>query len=565
MKAEATITKFDDTWIKAAVIGSIWASFEIVFGSIFHNFRLPFAGTFLTFFGIVLLSTYSFKWDGKNLFLKAGLICALMRSISPTAIIIGPLVGILLEAVFFQLFYNIFGRKIITFVLAGILAMFAAVIHKIVSILIIYGFDILKVLENLYFYLVKVTHINLSLVQLLEIVVAAYTFSGIAAGITGYKLGKMAWTEKPLDYNSGKNYKPLFEVSDFRYSPVYIALVTIAIVVGMVLMNYSGIIYATAFTVLFLILLNIRYGKALKRLKKPVFWFQLLIILLLTSLFWNGFNKETIFDAEGLETGIKIFFRALLLIAGFSAISVELKNPVIKIILFNKGFSGLYLTSEMAVSALPFLIEQNISKKIFVNPIRYFLNTVRFSDSLFNEFKRKIAERKPVFIITGETRSGKTTFLTNIINSLQENNVKVGGIISQGYDKNGERSHFEIKNIITGEKTLLCDRIPSKEKINTGRFFFYPKGIEFGTKAINDAVSQSDLIVIDEIGPLELKGKGWYEVIDKALKANKPMIWVVRKKIIDKVLNAWPGNNFHIFDIEKTDLQAAERMITNYL
>ena len=317
MKTEATITKFDDTWIKAAVIGSIWASFEIVFGSIFHNFRLPFAGTFLTFFGIVLLSTYSFKWEGKNLFLKAGLICALMRSISPTAIIIGPLVGILLEAVFFQLFYNIFGRKIITFVFAGILAMFAAVIHKIVSILIIYGFNILKVLENLYFYLVKVTHINLSLEQLLLFVTVAYTLAGIAAGLTGYKLGKIAWTFNPLEYTPAKNTKPLFQVSNFRYSPVYIALITVAIVVGMVLLNYSGIIYATAFTILFLIFLNFRYGKALKRLKKPVFWFQLLLILLLTSLFWNGFNKETIFDAEGIETGIKIFFRALLLVTGF--------------------------------------------------------------------------------------------------------------------------------------------------------------------------------------------------------------------------------------------------------
>ena len=219
----------------------------------------------------------------------------------------------------------------------------------------------------------------------------------------------------------------------------------------------------------------------------------------------------------------------------------------------------------MAVSALPFLIEQNISKKVFISPVKYFLNTVRFSDSLFNEFKRKITERKPVFIITGETRSGKTTFLTGIIKLLQENNIQVGGIISQGYDNNGERYYFEIKDIATGEKTLLCDRIYSKEKINTGRFYFYLEGIEFGKEIINNAVSNSDLIVIDEIGPLELKGKGWYEVIDNALKANKPMIWVVRKKVIDKVLNAWPGNNFHIFDIEKIDLETAEKIITNFL
>ena len=78
MNTNITIIQKDDSWLKAAVIGSIWASFEIVFGSVLHNFHIPFSGTFLTFFSIVLLTVYSYKWKGKNLFLKAGIICALM-------------------------------------------------------------------------------------------------------------------------------------------------------------------------------------------------------------------------------------------------------------------------------------------------------------------------------------------------------------------------------------------------------------------------------------------------------------------------------------------------------
>jgi hypothetical protein len=37
--------KLKPVWLKAAVLGGLWASVEIIIGSFFHNLRLPFAGT----------------------------------------------------------------------------------------------------------------------------------------------------------------------------------------------------------------------------------------------------------------------------------------------------------------------------------------------------------------------------------------------------------------------------------------------------------------------------------------------------------------------------------------
>ncbi|HHH54938.1 MAG TPA: hypothetical protein ENK91_14845, partial [Bacteroidetes bacterium] len=114
--------EYNNSWLKAAVIGSIWASFEIIFGTFLHNLRLPFAGTFLTFFSLILLIGFSYKWNDKYLFLKAGIITALIRSMLPTSIILGPLIGILTEAIIFQLAINIFGRTFIAFLIAGVLS-----------------------------------------------------------------------------------------------------------------------------------------------------------------------------------------------------------------------------------------------------------------------------------------------------------------------------------------------------------------------------------------------------------------------------------------------------------
>jgi len=180
----------NDSWLKAAVIGSIWASFEIIFGTFLHNLRIPFAGTFLTFFSLVLLIGFSYKWNDRYLFLKAGIICALMRSMMPTSIILGPLIGIMVEAVIFQISIVFLGRTYLAFVVAGILSMFSAIIHKVISILIMYGFDVVKLLRRIYFIMLKTTHIDLPIQQLMVIVTIIYVLLGVLTAYIGIKVGR---------------------------------------------------------------------------------------------------------------------------------------------------------------------------------------------------------------------------------------------------------------------------------------------------------------------------------------------------------------------------------------
>ena len=94
--------KLSPVWMKAAIVGGLWASVEIIVGSFLHNLRIPFSGTFLTMQGIMILIAFYRLWPERGLIWRAGLICALMKSVSPSSVILGPMSGIFFEAILLE-------------------------------------------------------------------------------------------------------------------------------------------------------------------------------------------------------------------------------------------------------------------------------------------------------------------------------------------------------------------------------------------------------------------------------------------------------------------------------
>ena len=138
----------NDIWLKASVVGGLWASMEIIVGSFLHNTRLPFAGSILAFAGTILLIGFYQLWPQKGLIIRAGFITAIMKSVSPSAIILGPMTGIITEAALIELMLLIIGNNYPSVAVAGILSLSSALFHKIISVVILYGFDVIKVYVN---------------------------------------------------------------------------------------------------------------------------------------------------------------------------------------------------------------------------------------------------------------------------------------------------------------------------------------------------------------------------------------------------------------------------------
>lgn len=372
----------NDIWLKAAVVGGLWASLEIIIGSFLHNARLPMAGSTLAFFGTILLIGYSQIWPSKGLIIRAGLITAIMKSVSPSAIILGPMMGIMLEAIMIELALLFLGRNLAGYLLAGVLSVSSALFYKVLSMMVFYGYDLIQVYVNIINYGLKQLRIEEARpMEVLLALLVFYVTMGTIAAILGYYAGRKAISmevdEKRMTINSNDTSANDFFVVDENQSTSLPLLFThlLAIPLGLFLMNSEIGWYRFVFISIYLLIIGTKYRYSLRRLKKPMFWFQLLIIVLLSALFWKSENDEVLFfQWDGFYAGLEMLVRALFVIVGFTAISVELRNYKVKSFLMKVGMGQFYQSIGMAFSALPSMISLlPKSKEIMSHPVRSLL------------------------------------------------------------------------------------------------------------------------------------------------------------------------------------------------
>src|SRR5512137_1168664 len=107
------------TWLAAALLGSLWAAIEIILGSFLHLSGQWFTGTILAAIGVALMAAATQVWPWKGVLWRAGVICALMKSVSPSAVIIGPMIGIALEAFVMEASTRLLGRNVVGILVGG--------------------------------------------------------------------------------------------------------------------------------------------------------------------------------------------------------------------------------------------------------------------------------------------------------------------------------------------------------------------------------------------------------------------------------------------------------------
>ncbi|MEM2136586.1 MAG: NTPase [Candidatus Methanomethylicia archaeon] len=166
-----------------------------------------------------------------------------------------------------------------------------------------------------------------------------------------------------------------------------------------------------------------------------------------------------------------------------------------------------------------------------------------------------------IIAITGRPGIGKSTVCYKVINLLKEHGFIVGGIICPEIRKNGVRIGFKVLDLISGREGLLA-HINYPSQIRVGKYYVQLKSFEdVAIPALSSAVKVADVIVFDEIGPMELKSDKVLRFLSSSI--DKPIILVVHWRIGEEKLRKIVRGSFSFFEVTFKNRDDLPKMIFN--
>ncbi len=606
-------------WRKAAIIGSIWAASEIVLGSFLHNIRLPFKGEILTAIGIAIITAGHRLWPERGLLWRAGLICAAMKSISPSANLTGPMVAIAMEGILADFGNRILGQNNIGRIFGGGLAMTWAITHKLVNYLIHYGSDFVAAANQTLQWFLK----RFSFAKSLDgtifgniwgamgFAMLIYFSLGIFASLMGIlSAGKEMKTGKQLSDNSaGKSGKTEADSENGKQAKAYSEKkkqASLEITAQEINAAEERLEKSKNEELLRKTKKQFKYNASpeAKKFSLPLLFIQaagiiaffsigkkmpLLPFISITALYsafcaWQYKRARklamrwgvwlSIITASAImglilgqpSAGAYLAARAIIITFAFSAIGTELTNPAIRHFM-EKAFGPVFFDAlEYSFASLPGIIAAfPPAKAIFRQPLAA-LNKVISAAPYWLE-----SSLARIFIIKGRQGSGKSTLMKEILKGLKQAGKNCGGFIAEGTWKNGKRDSFFLLRADSDEKHLLSSRRPellqkenSTEEMKCGPFYFSAAGMKAGHDALSDkALKNCQYVFIDEIGPLELNGGGWAKDLIRIKDSEKTLVLSIRESMAEEIMRKFSLENAKVFSCaqENAEENSAKHII----
>lgn len=134
---------------------------------------------------------------------------------------------------------------------------------------------------------------------------------------------------------------------------------------------------------------------------------------------------------------------------------------------------------------------------------------------------------KRLIFITGSPRTGKTTVLLKAAEQLSVRGYKLGGMISGEISEKGVRVGFEVRDYTSNKRGWLAHVCqPVGPRIGKYRVNLDDLNL-IGVTAILNALKNADIVLIDEIGPMELFSESFRDAVQKAVNSSKPVLGTI--------------------------------------
>jgi nucleoside-triphosphatase THEP1 len=145
---------------------------------------------------------------------------------------------------------------------------------------------------------------------------------------------------------------------------------------------------------------------------------------------------------------------------------------------------------------------------------------------------------KRLVLVTGPVGGGKTTRLMSVTDLARDSGASVGGLLAPRVVMDGVHVGYDAVDVGSGERRVYIRRANARCVPTVGPWSFDAGGLAFARCCVLQSYA-ADLVVVDELGPLELSGGGLATVVSDVMqRIQKDLFISVRESIVEEV-KAW--------------------------
>jgi len=158
--------------------------------------------------------------------------------------------------------------------------------------------------------------------------------------------------------------------------------------------------------------------------------------------------------------------------------------------------------------------------------------------------------------LTGKTGLGKTAIIEEV---LKRTSLSYGGFQTKAYLKEGKLVGFKIVDLVTKKEEIIALLSETGIIIN-------PEGFErLGVEAIKRGMEEKKLIIMDELGFMELAAPNFQNKVWEALRNDKPVLGVMKMHKNDFLDKIRDGNHVQIICVTENNRERIKDQLQRML
>lgn len=188
-KSTQSVKDLDKFWAYVTVFGTLWGGIELTLGTFLHALHVPKTGLFMVTLSVMLLIAQRRIFPARGSTICTGVVAACIKSLSPGGIIVGPIFGIMSEAIAVELCLLISSQRLFFSVMASTCAVAWSQIQSLFKMWIYYGNDFIEALSRVIEKFFRVEWTAAVGWTLLAAFFGLVTAIGAVAGFIGARIG----------------------------------------------------------------------------------------------------------------------------------------------------------------------------------------------------------------------------------------------------------------------------------------------------------------------------------------------------------------------------------------